>query len=221
MGSGVYGNKPPVEEEQGKTKTCSKCKEEKELTEFYKKKASKDGCRSECKECTKAVNKKWASKNYEKRLASSREWKRRNKQHVSDYNRKYVNSDPEYHRQRLRKWYYENREAAIASATRWAKSNAEKKKEYDNRRRARKANAEGSFTAHDWKQKLEYYGYRCRYCNIHKEDTPEGWLEADHAIPLSRGGTNWISNIVPACKSCNCSKGTKTFKEFMGYINGN
>jgi hypothetical protein len=32
-------------------KTCSKCKIEKDLSDFYKKKSSKDGHRSECKEC--------------------------------------------------------------------------------------------------------------------------------------------------------------------------
>ena len=34
-------------------KVCSKCKEEKEQTEFYKRKTSKDGLRTECKECVK------------------------------------------------------------------------------------------------------------------------------------------------------------------------
>lgn len=35
-------------------------------------------------------------------------------------------------------------------------------------------------------------------------------LTEDHRIPLSRGGTDWIANIVPCCLSCNCSKGNKT-----------
>ena len=34
-------------------KVCSKCKEEKEVCEFGKRKDSKDGLRSECKSCGK------------------------------------------------------------------------------------------------------------------------------------------------------------------------
>ena len=109
------------------------------------------------------------------------------------------------------KWRAENPE----HQPKYCKDNLDKFRAYNQRYRARKRNAQGTFTDADWKAKLEYYGYRCRYCGIHKSETNEGWLEADHAIPLSRGGANWISNIVPACKSCNCSKGTKTFKEFL------
>lgn len=181
MGDGVHGNKPPVEEKQGKTKTCSCCKETKPVTEFHKNKGGRYGVRSTCKVCKNAARARWAEEN------------------------------PEYQAN----YYAENREKKLAYCSKWAKANPDKYRAYRQRRRAKKRDAAGDFTAAEWKAKLEYYGYRCRYCGINKNDTPEGWLEADHAIPLSRGGTNFISNIVPACKSCNCSKGTKTFKEYL------
>ena len=37
-------------------KICTKCKEEKELTEFYRSKTRKSGLREDCKECTKEQN---------------------------------------------------------------------------------------------------------------------------------------------------------------------
>lgn len=40
-------------------------------------------------------------------------------------------------------------------------------------------------------------------------------LTADRVIPLSRGGSNFIENIVPACGSCNSRKGTRTADEFI------
>ena len=115
-------------------------------------------------------------------------------------------------------WYKKNKERQAASTAAWKKANPEKIKAYAQRRRAKKRNAQGTFTADDWKQRLAYHSYRCVYCGVEKHETPEGWLEADHMIPLAKGGTNWPSNLAPACKSCNCSKGTKTYFEFIEYM---
>lgn len=38
---------------------------------------------------------------------------------------------------------------------------------------------------------------------------------ADHVRPLSRGGWEHESNLVPACKPCNCSKGAKLLTEWQ------
>jgi len=48
--------------------------------------------------------------------------------------------------------------------------------------------------------------YTCRYCG----QTPPGVvLEIEHVIPVSRGGTNDIDNLVAACRECNQGKGTR------------
>ena len=39
--------------------------------------------------------------------------------------------------------------------------------------------------------------------------------EIDHATPVSRGGTNEISNLVPSCHKCNADKRSKTREEFL------
>lgn len=77
-------------------------------------------------------------------------------------------------------------------------------------RRARLANAEGSFTHDDVKKQLESQNSICFYCPRHLVK-----FHVDHKTPLSRGGSNWPSNIVCACAECNMKKNAKTAEEFL------
>lgn len=71
--------------------------------------------------------------------------------------------------------------------------------------RARKKNAPRcDFTAEQWKAMQEAYNHCCAYCG----KRAKGHLTQDHITPLSRGGSHTLSNIVPACRSCNSKKGT-------------
>jgi hypothetical protein len=47
-------------------KTCTKCKQEKSLSEFYNSKAGKDGKRADCKLCHNKLRDKWFKNNIEK-----------------------------------------------------------------------------------------------------------------------------------------------------------
>jgi len=40
-----------------------------------------------------------------------------------------------------------------------------------------------------------------------------GAWEVDHSLPLSRGGTDYLRNLVPACIECNRIKGNLTSQE--------
>lgn len=71
------------------------------------------------------------------------------------------------------------------------------------RRKARLRGAAGSFNDAQWKARFDFYGGRCAYCLI--EVTLES-AHVDHVIPVADGGSNWPSNLVPACCSCNCGK---------------
>lgn len=54
---------------------------------------------------------------------------------------------------------------------------------------------------------------KCFYCDDQLEIDAEWHIE--HKQPKSKGGTNDIENLVPACKSCNLKKHNKTAKEFL------
>ena len=80
------------------------------------------------------------------------------------------------------------------------------------RRRALCYNAPGSFTPDEFISKCLQYNNKCVYCGKVTKLTP------DHVLPLSRGGSNSIQNILPACKHCNSAKGAKTFDEYVEYV---
>ena len=72
------------------------------------------------------------------------------------------------------------------------------------RRRARKVDAEGTFTAQEWRLLKARYRGRCAYCGKKPKV-----LTADHVVPLAGGGRHAIDNIVPACMPCNVRKGVR------------
>lgn len=67
----------------------------------------------------------------------------------------------------------------------------------------RKRAAAGNFKFYKWIQKVNYYGWHCVYCG---KQLDMKTLTCDHVKPLCRGGTNFIANLVPACRSCNARK---------------
>lgn len=75
---------------------------------------------------------------------------------------------------------------------------------------------EGFHSFQDWITLLKEYENRCFYCNdkMTKYVGPKQRTR-DHIIPLAKGGTDDIDNIVPACRSCNSSKGIKLQGDFL------
>mgnify|MGYP001570318577 CR=1 FL=1 len=78
-------------------------------------------------------------------------------------------------------------------------------KTYENTRRSRKANAPiNDLTPAQWVMIKEHYKHCCVYCGKKFQR-----LTQDHIVPLSKGGSHTLSNVVPACKSCNSKKGNR------------
>jgi 5-methylcytosine-specific restriction endonuclease McrA len=73
----------------------------------------------------------------------------------------------------------------------------------------RRKKAEGYHTLEEWESLKEDYGYICPKC-LKKE--PEIKLTVDHIVPITKGGSQYITNIQPLCLHCNMKKFDKIIK---------
>jgi 5-methylcytosine-specific restriction endonuclease McrA len=131
-------------------------------------------------------------------------WRSEKADHIRRVNQEWyaqMKSDPV----RYAKWIKDSRERARQGR----QSDPIKYRSYGIKRNRRTKNAKGHHTLDQWRARCEYYGYRCAYCHC---GLVTGKIHKDHVIPLKKGGTNWSSNLVPACGSCNSSKGIKLWK---------
>lgn len=74
---------------------------------------------------------------------------------------------------------------------------------YDRRRRKRVAARDNDLTADQWAAAQEAWG-GCAYCGARGPG-----LQRDCVLAISRGGRYTLANVVPACRSCNASKGNE------------
>lgn len=122
--------------------------------------------------------------NKAKHSRRSMEWRRNKCASDIAYHESIKSRSREYHRRR-----YESDDAF----------RARRKLASKNRDHSRRS-AEGSFTHEEWIRTCAVFDNCCAYCGADSK------LTIEHVIPLSKGGTNYISNVIPACATCNSSK---------------
>jgi 5-methylcytosine-specific restriction endonuclease McrA len=147
----------------------------------------------------------------ERRRAYGRDWMKRNPEKARAAMRRWRARHPDVHAARTRARYARDpkrfQERTDASPNRPAVRRA-----MHQRRRARLLGAGPHFTAAEWIALVDSHGGRCAY------DGNPPPLHADHRLPLERGGTNVIANILPACAPCNLRKHTMTEEEFRALL---
>lgn len=118
-------------------KTCRKCHIEKPKSEFYKHVRHPDGLRSECKQCSKAVNNKYREANKEKIAQMKASYRELNREALKEKSRDKYQERKENEPEKLRKWgrdsarrYRQRHPERAREATRkWVEENPEKVKE--------------------------------------------------------------------------------------------
>lgn len=112
-------------------KVCSKCKIEKELEQYNKKRNNKDGLSYYCKDCASIENKRYKSLNKEKTQKYNKEYYQNNKEYFSEKAKEYNTLNQEELSAYRKKYYDENKEYFSMKAKEYKINNAEKLREYN------------------------------------------------------------------------------------------
>ncbi len=249
------------------TKQCTKCKIIKDLSEFYKWKAIKDGYRNHCKHCMFIASKKYRDENKETIAKNKKEYEKNNKdkskinqkryrdknkdiitkkridnkENINLKNREYYKNHKveikEYRENNKykisiskKKYIVNNKDKISKQRKEYRKKNIEKIKDYaryygqslngkisqtnsrNKRRYLIKLSSDGTIPNKvqypltvELKELLEIQDYKCYIC---KSDITKK-KHLDHHIPLSKGGTHSINNVVWLCPLCNLTKHSK------------
>ena len=112
-------------------KVCSRCKVEKDFSEFHKDKNHKDGLQGQCKDC----GKKYRENNREKIAERGRKYRENNKEKEVERHRKYRENNREKIAEGQRKYRENNREKIAEGQRKYEQNNkeriAERKKKYN------------------------------------------------------------------------------------------
>jgi len=143
---------------------------------------------------------------------SGKQWKKDNPDKARAIQKRYRKKYPEKMNEKSKKWARENPDKIRIRHKKYRQENPDKIKAINHKYRARKKNAEGSFTREEWEAKKKEFNYKCVDCGKSETELLDKTgigLTIDHIIPLSKNGTNYISNIEPRCLVCNSSKNNK------------
>lgn len=111
--------------------------------------------------------------------------------------------------------YQRYRTQRVASAVAWARNNPALRAAIAMQNKARRRGwitdhpDSVGVTSRDWIKLVRRYRNRCAYCGGNT-----GGIHMEHVIPISRGGRHAIGNVLPACRTCNLSKGAKLLTEW-------
>jgi len=209
-------------------KNCSKCKIDKELSEFHKRASNKDGRTTVCKVCRKIETSKYYQKHKVKIIETVRKYREVNPEKIKEINKKsYVKnaatvkaSSREYYhnnqpamRQAQSEYYAEHKDRlnARAKARYEEYYYKENKADYAQRTAKRRAailqRTPKWLTADDWKWIAWHYKHARVMGDMYGEP-----YQVDHTIPLQGelvSGLHTPLNLQVITRSENASKGNK------------
>ena len=161
------------------------------------------------RETSLRCNRRFHENNPDYRKQYNAEYRRKNRERILQQKREHYYENRERllegNRVRLRKFYLDNKDRIRQKIREKYYQNLGKSRQTGNlhrqKRRARKKSShQVSYTPDQIKFLQQKFEYECAYCGV---DTK---LTLDHFIPISKGGSDCLGNLLPACGQCNSSK---------------
>jgi len=177
------------------SKRCTKCKEVKAVSEFYRCSKNGDGLKCRCKDCRAEYARGYMA-------TYNPAYYKVHREEIKVAANRYYEENTEQVCERMRDYCRENAEENRRRSAQWQRNNREQRNEYCRNRRARRRSNGGSHTVEEWLALCDAYDGKCARCGAEKQTL-------DHIVPVLLGGSNDIENIQPLCRSCNSSKGAK------------
>ncbi len=195
------------------TKNCSKCGKIKPASGFSPQKTTADGLKSWCKDCNSALARKGYANNPDRAKEYTRKWRSEHadyeRQKMREYNAQYYQENGDHVRRRVKAYTESNPEKVetFRKAYRATPAAQALKKAAHQRRRALKLGNGGNHTAAQWIAMCDWFGNICLKCG-------KAEITVDHVVPITKGGSNDITNLQPLCGECNMSKGNRSSADY-------
>lgn len=161
------------------------------------------------RETSLRCNREFHKKNPDYRKRYNNEYRRKNRDCILKRKREHYQENREQlltaNRPRLRKFYSENKARIRLKRRAKYHQNLQQSRQtaqiHSQRRRARKQfNHHTSYTLSQIQSLKQKFDNQCAYCGACDK------LALDHFIPISKGGSDCIGNLILACGQCNSSK---------------
>jgi 5-methylcytosine-specific restriction endonuclease McrA len=177
-------------------KFCSSCNEELPATDEYFFNGGKDenGLTSQCKQCQSGSEYGTSRPNYQREDGM---WKCKSCAEVYERTTEnfYTSGDNE-------------RDGRCNDGLMVQCKSCHTKRANESRRQSENE-VESDLSVEMWDSIRQSFDNKCAYCGVEPDS-----MERDHVVPLSNEGDTVPENIVPACQSCNRSKGSKSLSEW-------
>jgi len=158
--------------------------------------------------------------NREQIRAKGIEHRRTHREEIAERRRKYYREHREHCLAQKRRDYEKHKEQRLEDSKAYRKTERGRliRRALWHKREAQKLRAGGVYTSAQILEQLRRQRNRCYYpaCGRSKFQKVDGKYvyHIEHVVPLSRGGSNSIDNLVLSCPTCNLRKGTKLLHEW-------